>query len=74
MSNPICVKGIRVETTTSPDYHYGLDVESKLSQILSEEFAKSIDAQILQTIINQGRPMMRSDKIKSILNRIKSSE
>ena len=70
MNKPYKVKGREVDSqnTVSP---YGLDIEDKLSKMLSEELAKSIDAQILQTIINQGRPMMRKDKIKSILKKIR---
>lgn len=75
MNNPLWVKGIKVESEHySTGHHYGLDVEDKISQMLSEELAKSIDAQILQTIMNQGKPVMRADKIKSILEKIKSSE
>ena len=73
MNKPYYVKGIPVDGQHSVQ-HCGYDLEDKLSQMLSEELAKSIDAQILQTIINQGRPTMRSDKIRSILNKIKSSE
>jgi len=43
-------------------HNYGLDVSKDISKILN--------AIILQTIMNKGR----SDKIKSILKRIKSSE
>ena len=75
MNNPLWIKGIKVESEHySTGHHYGLDVEDKISQMLSEELAKSIDAQILQTIINQGRPMMRGDKIKSILEKINNIE
>jgi hypothetical protein len=75
MNNPLWVKGIKVESEHySTGHHYGLDVEDELSKMLSEELAKSIDAQILRTIINQGRPIIRQDKIKSILEKIKSSE
>lgn len=74
MNNPFTVKGIIVDSTTPIDYHYGLDISDKLTSMLSEELAKSIDAQFLQTIINQGRPMTRGEKIKSILDKIKSSE
>lgn len=42
--------------------------------MLSEELTKSIDARILQTIMNQGKSIIRQDKIKSILEKIKSSE
>ena len=73
MNKPYYVKGIPVDGQHSVQ-HYGYDLEDKLSQMLSEELAKSIDAQILQTIINQGRPISRADKIKSIIDKIKSSE
>jgi hypothetical protein len=75
MSKPFSVKGIKVESEHySTGHHYGLDIENKLSQMLTDELTKSIDAQILQTIMNQGKPVMRADKIKSILEKIKSSE
>ena len=68
MSKPFSVKGIEVKSEYySTGHHYGLDIENELTKVLSEELAKSIDAQILQTIMNQGKPMMRADKIKSIL-------
>lgn len=75
MSKPVYVKGIEVKSEyNSTGHHYGLDVEDELSKMLSEELAKSIDAQILQTIMNQGKLITRQDKIKSILEKIKSSE
>ena len=75
MSKPFSVKGIEVKSEYySTGHHYGLDIENKLSQMLTDELTKSIDAQILQTIMNQGKPVMRADKIKSILEKIKSSE
>jgi hypothetical protein len=58
----------------STGHHYGIDVEKELSKMLTDELTKSIDAQILQTIINQSKPVKRQDKIKSILEKIKSSE
>jgi len=75
VSKPVYVKGIEVKSEyNSTGHHYGLDVEDELSKMLSEELAKSIDAQILQTIMNQGKLITRQDKIKSILEKIKSSE
>jgi hypothetical protein len=75
MSKSFSVKGIKVESEHySTGHHYGLDVEDELSKMLSEELAKSIDAQILQTIMNQGKSIIRQDKIKSILEKIKSFE
>jgi hypothetical protein len=71
---PFSVKGIKVESEHySTGHHYGLDVESEISKMLTDELTKSIDAQILRTIMNQ-RPIMRQDKIKSILEKIKSFE
>ena len=75
MNNPLWVKGIEVKSEHySTGYHYGLDIENKLSQMLTDELTKSIDAQIMQTIMNQGKPITRQDKIKSILEKIKSFE
>jgi len=75
MSKPFSVKGIKVESEHySTGHHYGLDVESEISKVLTDELTKSIDAQILQTIMNQGKLITRQDKIKSILEKIKSSE
>jgi len=74
MSKSFSVKGIKVESEHySTGHHYGLDVESEISKMLTDELTKSIDAQILRTIMNQ-RPIMRQDKIKSILEKIKSFE
>ena len=75
MSKSFSVKRITVKREHySTGHHYGLDVEDELSKMLSEEWAKSIDARILQTIMNQGKPIIRQDKIKSILEKIKSFE
>ena len=75
MNNPLWVKGIKVESEHySTGHHYGLDVEDELSKVLTDELTKSIDAQIMQTIMNQGKPITRQDKIKSILEKIKSFE
>jgi hypothetical protein len=73
MSKPFYVKGIEVKSEyDSTVHHYGLDVESEISKVLTDELTKSIDAQIMQTIMNQGKS--RQDKIKSILEKIKSFE
>jgi hypothetical protein len=70
MSKPFSVKGIEVKSEHySIGHHYGLDVEEKISKVLVDELTKSIDAQIMQTIM---RPMMRQDKIRSILEKIKN--
>jgi hypothetical protein len=72
MSKTFSVKGIEVKSEYySTGHHYGIDVEAEISKMLVDELTKSIDAKILQTIMNQGRPVMRSDKIKSILEKIK---
>jgi len=74
MSKPFSVKGIEIKSEHySTGHHYGLDVESEISKVLTDELTKSIDAQILQTIMN-GKLITRQDKIKSILEKIKSSE
>jgi hypothetical protein len=75
MSKSFSVKGIEVKSEyNSTGHHYGLDVESEISKMLTDELTKSIDAQILQTIMNQGKSIIRQDKIKSILEKIKSFE
>ena len=75
MSKPFSVKRITVKSEHySTGHHYGLDVESEITKVLTDELTKSIDAQILQTIMNQGKLITRQDKIKSILEKIKSSE
>lgn len=71
MNKSYKVKGVEVDSQKTST-HYGIDVENELSKLLSEELA--IDAQILQTLSTLGKPMKRSEKIKSVLNKIKSSE
>ena len=46
-----------------------IDINQQLESILVEELTKSIDAQILSTIMSMGTT--RSDKIRSILKKIK---
>lgn len=43
-------------------------IDSKLESILVEELTKSIDAQILRTLMSMGTT--RSDKIRSILKKL----
>ena len=73
MNKSYKVKGVEVDSQKTST-HYGIDAENELSKLLSEELAKSIDAPILQTLSTLGKPMKRSEKIKSVLNKIKSSE
>ena len=45
-----------------------LDIERELSKMLSDELAKSIDSEILKTMLN--KTYLRSNKIRNILKRI----
>ena len=47
---------------------YGIDVQNMLESILSEEIAKSIDAQIIKDIF---KAPTRIDKIKKIKDKLK---
>lgn len=47
--------------------HYGLDVENELSSILSDELSKSIDAEIIKSLVGD----YKKNKISSILEKIK---
>ena len=46
--------------------HYGVDVESELTSILSDELAKSIDAEIMKNLFGD----FKKDKINKILEKI----
>ena len=46
--------------------HYGMDVESELTSILSDELAKSIDAEIMKNLFGD----FKKDKINKILEKI----
>ena len=46
--------------------HYGMDVESELTSMLSDELAKSIDAEIMKNLFND----FKKDKINKILEKI----
>jgi len=50
--------------------HYGIDVENELSSILSQELAKSIDAEIMKNLFSD----FKKDKINKILEKIKKFE
>jgi ribosomal protein L12E/L44/L45/RPP1/RPP2 len=46
--------------------HYGIDVESELTSMLSEELSKSIDAEIMKNLFSD----FKKDKINKILEKI----
>ena len=46
--------------------HYGMDIENELTSILSDELAKSIDAEIMKNLFND----FKKDKINKILEKI----
>lgn len=48
--------------------HYGIDIEAQLTSMLSEQLAKSIDAEILKNILGDDyyRNKRRSKSIKKI--------
>lgn len=51
--------------------HYGLDIENELASVLSDELAKSIDAEIMKNLFGDGK---KKDKINKILEKIKNFE
>jgi len=51
--------------------HYGLDVEKELTSMLSDEIAKSIDAEIMKNLFGSDK---KKDKINRILEKIKKFE
>ena len=46
--------------------HYGMDIESELTSMLSDELSKSIDAEIMKNLFND----FKKDKINKILEKI----
>ena len=46
--------------------HYGMDIESELTSMLSEELSKSIDAEIMKNLFSD----FKKDKINKILEKI----
>ena len=46
--------------------HYGMDVESELTSMLSDELSKSIDAEIMKNLFSD----FKKDKINRILEKI----
>jgi hypothetical protein len=51
--------------------HYGLDIEAELTSMLSDELAKSIDAEIMKNLFGSDK---KKDKINKILEKIKNFE
>lgn len=51
--------------------HYGLDIENELTSMLSDELAKSIDAEIMKNLFGGDK---KKDKINKILEKIKNFE
>ena len=51
--------------------HYGLDIENELTSMLSDELAKSIDAEIMKNLFGGDS---KKDKINKILEKIKNFE
>jgi len=47
--------------------HFGLDIESELSSMLSQELSKSIDAEIMRKLFSDNK----LDKVNKILEKIK---
>ena len=48
--------------------HYGLDIEEELTSMLSDELAKSIDAEIMKNLFGGDK---KKGKINRILEKIK---
>jgi hypothetical protein len=51
--------------------HYGLDIEEELTSMLSDELAKSIDAEIMKNLFGGDK---KKGKINRILEKIKKFE
>ena len=45
---------------------YGIDIENELSSMLSDEIAKSIDAEILKGLFEKAKPVKRRSSIEKI--------
>ena len=45
---------------------YGIDIENELSSMLSDELAKSIDAEILKGLFESSKPFKRRNSIGKI--------
>ena len=46
--------------------HYGMDIESELTSMLSDELSKSIDAEIMKNLFSD----FKKDKINRIIEKI----
>ena len=60
------VKGIELQSNSTSQY--GSDIESELTNILSEELAKGIEREIIKNIHRLGKTIRRQEKIKKIFN------
>jgi hypothetical protein len=58
------VKGIPIESQQISQY--GPDIEAELTKILSEELARKIDKEILQSLGLKETNIVRQDKIRKI--------
>jgi hypothetical protein len=58
------VKGIPIKDNQTSQY--GPDIEAELTKMLSEELARQIDKQILQSLGLKERNIVRQDKIRKI--------
>jgi hypothetical protein len=58
------VKGIPIESQQISQY--GPDIEAELTKMLSEELARQIDKEILQSLGLKKRNIVRQDKIRKI--------
>jgi hypothetical protein len=58
------VKGITIESQKTSQYVP--DIEAELTKMLSEELAKQIDKEILQSLGLKERNIVRQDKIRKI--------
>ena len=60
------VKGIKLQSQNIKEY--GLDIESELTKILSEQIAKEIDKEILSSLGLEERKYHRKKSINKIFN------
>jgi hypothetical protein len=62
------VKGIVVDDNNISSY--GIDIESELTKVLSEELAKGIDREILKSLGILERPIRRKNSINRIYKNV----
>jgi len=48
--------------------HYGIDVVGRMESMLVDELSKSIDAEIIKSILELGKNRKRMAKIKKIIS------